>query len=105
MKRFLSFPNGINALPGVLQNFKINVDSIRCGAYFDEASSNVKIPLTTQMRLVILLELQDASGQPASDDKHKAFAKAINEALVSNPGAPIIDFPGWFINNFELTTV
>jgi len=100
MKRFLSFPNGINGLPGVLQNYKINVDSIRCGAYFDEANSNVKIPLTTQMSLVILLELQDAS-----DDKYKAFAKAINEALVSNPGASIIDLPGWFINNFEMTTV
>ena len=51
------------------------------------------------MNLVLQLELQ----APADDAKYKAFASAINQALISNPGNQIIDLPGWFLSNFEIT--
>lgn len=101
MKRFLNFPNGVNDSGSnrIYKNFKINADNMRAGAYFDAGTSNVRIPLTAQMNVVIQLELEAT----ADDAKYKAFANAINEALVSNPGTPIIDLPGWFLSNVEVT--
>ena len=97
MKRFLNFPNGVNSSIGVYKNYKINADTIASGAYAN-ADGVVRIP-SVQMNLVLQLELQ----APADDAKYKAFASAINQALISNPGNQIIDLPGWFLSNFEIT--
>jgi len=99
MKRFLNFPNGVNSGSSVYKNYKINADTISSGAYSTAGDEVVKIPSTVQMNLVLLLQLQ----APADDAKYKAFASAINQALISNPGTPIIDLPGWFLSNVEIT--
>jgi len=99
MKRFLNFPNGVNSGSSVYKNYKINADTISSGAYANAGDESVQVPLTVQMNLVLLLQLQ----APADDAKYKAFASAINQALISNPGTPIIDLPGWFLNNVEIT--
>ena len=99
MKRFLNFPNGVNNSNGVYKNYKINADTIACGAYSIAGEDAVQVTSTVQMNLVIKLELQ----APADDAKYKAFASAINQALISNPGTQIIDLPGWFLNNIEIT--
>ena len=97
MKTFLNFPNGVNSVNGVYKNFKINVDAIAGGAYYN--GSDVSIPLTAGINLVLVLELEAG----ASDAKVKAFANAINNALISNPGVGIIDLPNWLLSNVELT--
>jgi len=99
MKRFLNFPNGVNSGSSVYKNYKINADTISSGAYANAGDESVQVPLTVQMNLVLLLQLQ----APADDAKYKAFASAINQALISNPGTQIIDLPGWFLSNVEIT--
>jgi len=99
MKRFLNFPNGVNSGSSTYKNYKINADTISSGAYANAGDGAVQVPLTVQMNLVVKLELQ----APADDAKYKAFASAINQALISNPGTQIIDLPGWFLNNMEIT--
>ena len=99
MKRFLNFPNGVNNANGVYKNYKINADTIASGAYSTAGDDAVKVTSTAQMNLVVKLELQ----APADDAKYKAFASAINQALISNPGTPIIDLPGWFLSQVEIT--
>ena len=99
MKRFLNFPNGVNSASSVFKNYKINADTISPGAYASAGDEVVKVPLTVQMNLILQLELQ----APADDAKYKAFASAINQALISNPGTPIIDLPGWFLSQVEIT--
>ena len=99
MKRFLNFPNGVNSGSSVCKNYKINADTISSGAYASAGDEAVKVPLTVQMNLILALELQ----APADDAKYKAFASAINQALISNPGTQIIDLPGWFLSNVEIT--
>ena len=99
MKRFLNFPNGVNSGSSVYKNYKINADTIASGAYSIAGDDAVNLPSTVQMNLVVKLELQ----APADDAKYKAFASAINQALISNPGTQIIDLPGWFLVNVEIT--
>ena len=100
MKRFLNFPNGVNSVNGVFKNYKINANAIAAGAYHEApGDAMIKIPVTADKEVIIQLELDSS----ATDADYLAMAENINDALISNPGTPIIDLPRWFIVNVEVT--